>query len=364
MAVCKYFLDGCCRYGDRCKFKHIYVDPRENYFGNEDQNFKPRNSNSKGFSSGVSILRANSTFNPYGNTNSSYNNSNYNTDSSFGSSNYNSNSNGNQRTYSTNQSQDLLPVILKDLEVIEGGNQWPLTCFCPLKDITGNAPGWIDHSPEELRWEVYKSIKDGNFEQCKNTIQQLFKEAQERRNDFKTREKAIAIIDRMIQEKQLANSSVISASNVFQSVGHIDGASTPQSAFMTSVSPTVQSSFTQSGVVPSVSQSGVFQDPAPAFSFSLNQGSVGNVTNYTSNIVTDSSQIFPNTNPPSSNQVIFNPNPSSVILDGNENTIYSNLSELTENELCSFQANTFKFGQVPLKPPPKELCYNVNNSHM
>lgn len=169
----------------------------------------------------------------------------------------------------------------------------------------------------------------------------------------------------MIQEKRLGSTTVTSAPSVFQSSGQIE-VPNPQSPFMSSVPSTFASPFAtnkQAVVAPTFPQSRIFEDPAPAFSFALNQGSVGNVN---SNVVSDSSstQLFMNTNNPSSNQMIFNANPASTNLDSNENTTFSILSELTESELCSFQANTFRFGHVPLKPPPKELCNHDGDSHL
>lgn len=167
----------------------------------------------------------------------------------------------------------------------------------------------------------------------------------------------------MIQEKQQGNALGSAAPNVFNS-GPVE-VSSPQSAFMSSIPSTFESPFTKPAVVaPSFPQPRTFEDPAPAFSFAMNQNHVNNVSGNLP--VGPPPQTFPNSNQVSGGQMIFNASasPATVTLDSNENTIYSRLTDLTESELCSFQANTFKFGQVPLKPPPKELCIHDGDNHL
>ena len=40
-----------------------------------------------------------------------------------------------------------------------------------------------------------------------------------------------------------------------------------------------------------------------------------------------------------------------------DSIIYSNLSELTQQEIAAFQAADFTLESIPIKPPPKEACF-------
>lgn len=121
---------------------------------------------------------------------------------------------------------------------------------------------------------------------------------------------------------------------------------------------------TQAPAVVPTSQARLFQDPAPAFSFSFSQNPVSNISNspaISTNVPVSQPPMFNNLQFNQNNQTVFGGNSTSTVsLSENNLSNYSNLSELTESELNSYQAGTFKFGLVPMKPPPNELCVNVN----
>lgn len=78
------------------------------------------------------------------------------------------------------------------------------------------------------------------------------------------------------------------------------------------------------------------QSQINSFSFNLN--------NLNNQGVTPTPPSYPFAAKPASPQTETDPN-------------YSTLSELTPEYLQAFQAKTFKYGHIPLNPPPKELCY-------
>ncbi|RZF32717.1 hypothetical protein LSTR_LSTR005910 [Laodelphax striatellus] len=192
MNICKYYREGYCRFGSRCRFLHPTGNDysygyNDNYYG-DDYNSKSRQQ--KGYSGGS-------------NSNSNYSYRNDNSDQRYKGG--NSNNSSNQNTY------DLWTLIEKELKVLEEGHQWPLTCFSVSREY-GNVPGWEDHSPEELRHEAYNAIKDGTFDQCKNSIAQLYKLAEERRNDFKSKARALPILEVLMQNKDRYEKSNSTAS--------------------------------------------------------------------------------------------------------------------------------------------------------
>lgn len=42
--------------------------------------------------------------------------------------------------------------------------------------------------------------------------------------------------------------------------------------------------------------------------------------------------------------------------DLQESSVFSTVSELSQSDIKAFESNTFIFGNIPLKPPTKELC--------
>uniref|UniRef100_A0A1B6D7N8 Nucleoporin NUP42 n=1 Tax=Clastoptera arizonana TaxID=38151 RepID=A0A1B6D7N8_9HEMI len=162
MVVCKYFSQGYCKFGSRCRFEHV------------------RDSECYGASS------YSTSWNPLGNLQSNENPEQKNKSGPSLTNNSNENSNTLVNKISLN---DLVLIVSKDTLQLEEGNQWPLTCYAPIKEC-GNIPNWVDNSPEELRWKLYNSLKNGTYSTCKEAIDNLYREAEERRMNLKSKEKA------------------------------------------------------------------------------------------------------------------------------------------------------------------------------
>lgn len=111
----------------------------------------------------------------------------------------------------------------------------------------------------------------------------------------------------------------------------------------------------------------VSQFPQNNFSFSntsQSQALWNNQASFSNQTVPSDSQINTfsfKSNKPNEQNVVANQTPFAFASNPNagENETdsnYSKLGELPPECLQAFQAKTFKYGHIPLQPPPKELC--------
>nr|XP_033786768.1 nucleoporin NUP42 [Geotrypetes seraphini] len=68
--------------------------------------------------------------------------------------------------------QKLIDVIIKDMETWESSGQWKFSSYSVAKEKL-NLSGFSDFSPEELHLEYYKCRSDGNLQNYINSVQQL-----------------------------------------------------------------------------------------------------------------------------------------------------------------------------------------------
>ncbi|KAJ8935377.1 hypothetical protein NQ314_012788 [Rhamnusium bicolor] len=134
MVVCKFFLQGTCKFGDFCKFDHQLNDNFNNY----------QNQNS------TSILRQSHFSTPQ------------------------------QTKPVTNPSavdiNTLVKSVVNDMTTAEKGGQWLLSCYAPFKEKPA-FPGFEDQSFEEVRWGFYEAVKTGTVEQYKQQVQMMLQQA-------------------------------------------------------------------------------------------------------------------------------------------------------------------------------------------
>ena len=62
--------------------------------------------------------------------------------------------------------------IRVDMEEWSKSSMWPLSCYAYFKE-TPCLPGFVDVSPEELRWEAYQAEAGGNSQQYLKSVSQL-----------------------------------------------------------------------------------------------------------------------------------------------------------------------------------------------
>jgi hypothetical protein len=217
---CKYWQQGNCRNGNRCKFAHVGPSggggggQQQGGFGNSNQTqnrFGAFNGNQGGnnnYNSGGNSNYNNQSGNNNWNNNRGQGNNNYNNNRNQGGNNnwnnnrnnnqgggYNNNRNNNQggnNNWNNNRGQggnnyqggnnnqepqkDYPATILEDLSV----NLWPFSCYGPDADFPNLISG--DYSFEEMRWEALKEFKTkGSLVQYNQTVANMFNEAQQKK---------------------------------------------------------------------------------------------------------------------------------------------------------------------------------------
>ncbi|KAM3957505.1 uncharacterized protein ACR2FA_008470 [Aphomia sociella] len=114
MVVCKYFQQGCCRYGQNCRFEHVYGSK------------------------------------------------------------YSYNANPPAQT-SSGISDELLNQVQSDIQAALKGSQWILSSYSPFKEKP-IFPGLSDLSPEEARLFIYEAKVQNNLDQAIAYMNNHFKE--------------------------------------------------------------------------------------------------------------------------------------------------------------------------------------------
>jgi hypothetical protein len=145
MVVCKYFLQGTCRFGNSCKFDHQinnggYIVLCILKFFPYDIGIPDHN-----YGSSPSILVQNQYNKP-----------------SQGASNVDTNT--------------LVKATVNDMTSAEKGGQWLLSSYAPFRDKPA-FPGFEDHSMEEIRYLFYESAKNGTADQYKQNLQMMLQQA-------------------------------------------------------------------------------------------------------------------------------------------------------------------------------------------
>ncbi|XP_026767522.3 nucleoporin NUP42 [Pangasianodon hypophthalmus] len=185
MPVCSYFLEGRCRYGDKCWNEH----PRGG-----------RNQTARGGGGSVNRVWVNpsqrsgggvvqpSSFSrgggDWGRENSGTGRDDRSSNFSFNTQNRFSTLNNTQSGYrrtggggggggghgGADDTDQQLEVIEKDMEVWQSSGQWLFSCYSALK---ASITGFVELSPEELRMEYYTSRATGDLQSYVNSVQQL-----------------------------------------------------------------------------------------------------------------------------------------------------------------------------------------------
>ncbi|CAH0564740.1 unnamed protein product [Brassicogethes aeneus] len=129
MVVCKFFLQGTCKFGNTCKFDHTLSDP-----------YHYVNPNAGG---GTSILRQPAA--AYVKPN---------------------------QTSAPIDTATLVKSVVNEAIAAEKGGQWPLTCYAPFKEKPA-FPGLEDTSFEEVRLGFYEARDNGALDQYTRKIQEM-----------------------------------------------------------------------------------------------------------------------------------------------------------------------------------------------
>ncbi|KAM3821031.1 nucleoporin NUP42 [Vipera latastei] len=162
--VCSYYLQGNCRFGDRCWYEHPRGGRASQAFGENS------GSNRKGVQGGQ-------------HHSVSFQASNYSKSSKWKSNKDPRSSNFSQNRFaaldsSEHVNKDIQPdeelheIIMKDMEIWESSGQWMFSSYSPMKEKP-NISGFSDFLPEELRLVYYNCKANNNTQAYVNSVQQL-----------------------------------------------------------------------------------------------------------------------------------------------------------------------------------------------
>ncbi|XP_040820914.1 nucleoporin NUP42 isoform X1 [Ochotona curzoniae] len=412
MTVCQFFLQGRCRFGERCWNEH--PGARGTGGGGRQQlQQPPSGGNRRGWnppSQRYSSVIQPSSFSrsaPWGDSRDQERSFDSGTatvrNRGFGLS---ENSFASLDTHGQEDEKKLLEGIIKDMMVWKSSGQWMFSVYSPIKRKS-NISGFTDISPEELRLEYHNFLTSNNLQSYLNSVQQLVNQWSNRVDELKTinaSTKAALLSDTKDGMSEAAPAlgfgssqttfgspgfPVKSSSDNAQAfnfklssgfgttpsggpavfggppafgVGPAAGAaSTPSFGFgkpeVTSAaafsfkSPTASNLQSPgfSGFAASSAAGAGGAPGAPAFGSSASAAGFGQV----------GSQSHAAFSKPSSN--IFGSSSSSFSLPASnatvatDNTLFTPKDQLTTEELEQFQSRKFTLGKIPLKPPPLEL---------
>ncbi|RVE47118.1 hypothetical protein evm_008195 [Chilo suppressalis] len=381
MVVCKFFQQGNCRYGQNCRFDHIYGS-KYSYHASQ----------------------------------------------------------ASQPASSVVTDEQIMNQVPSDVQAILKGGQWILSCYSPFKEKP-NFPGLSDLSMEEARLFIYEAKANNTLDQAVAYMNNLFKDARYKHEQLLQPNAAITKVLRSLYKGELVPSPLAStgqtssfesnssASSLFRSAVHSTPAfsqNTNTAAFGQNPSNSIfGQNFSQTPNAPSVfdqkpnfgtdNAKSIFSQASHSI-FGQNQTSQ-NVFNgnqqtnkvfgpsQTTNIFdkpdTTAKSIFaqasqsvfnsnqPQTNPANifasatqsafgsspfsqqqesspfgnnvqSNTPFSNTAPSIFQAANKQNdhsTIYSNMNDLSPTDIECFSADDFKLGFIPEIPPPHSLCF-------
>ncbi|KAM6087423.1 nucleoporin NUP42 [Chlamydotis macqueenii] len=183
MAICQFFLQGRCRFGERCWNQH----PAGGRHGSSARHHQ-------GTSGGGGWGTANQTYanvsQPSAFKSNAWGGSRDHGRGLFGSSDSGSSSGSSrnadfsQNRFSAlmnsqnsadgykNEEERLLECVMKDMEIWESSGQWMFSSYSPMKEKR-NISGFADFSPEELHLEYYNCRANNNIQDYINSVQQL-----------------------------------------------------------------------------------------------------------------------------------------------------------------------------------------------
>ncbi|XP_069769986.1 nucleoporin NUP42 [Narcine bancroftii] len=418
MPVCKFFLEGRCRFGNNCWNEH----PRG---GQQSGGYNSRGSWGNQFQKHSSRYIQPSTFSKP----TTWASTGRDTERrGFGYSDTGKKTVANSGSFIQNRftvlshdSQEhdvdnLLEILRKDIEVWESSGQWLFSCYSVAKEYAC-VSGLVDISPEELRLEYYNSRAGGILQHYVDSIRQLSSQHKNRMLELKKPNSSAGVSVstefRKPNQQKLSECFGNVPSSTFNSSGFATstlsintfsfkpsaalGNATAAPAFGSSTSSALsQSGFgTKPGPASVFGSRPTFGTPATISSFSVFGSSAatstpslavsGNSAPFGSNTtasggfgsfaptsstfgstVKASAKAFGSTVAAATTTTnVFGaipvsiPQPHNIAASNNLvsgcDALYTPQAQLSADDLREFEAKKFTLGRIPLRPPPIEL---------
>ncbi|XP_055076162.2 nucleoporin NUP42 isoform X1 [Misgurnus anguillicaudatus] len=218
MTVCNFFLQGRCRYGDKCWNEH----PRGgDYRGNQQPSrggFGNRVWVNPSQRSGNEFIQP-STFSRdggnWGRRDAKSSDFSFSTQNRFSTLNSQNNTDKGGQT-SADDNIKHVDTIQADMESWQSSGQWPFSCYSVL---SAQISGFVELCPEELRLEYYTSRASGDLQTYMNSIQQLANQWKTRVQELKTMNKStqMSVISELNNSSQTSSHGFGSSSSGFNS---------------------------------------------------------------------------------------------------------------------------------------------------
>ncbi|XP_067859630.1 nucleoporin NUP42-like [Heptranchias perlo] len=176
MPVCKYFLEGRCRFGDNCwnehpRGQHQYSAVYSNNIGSWGNQFQKHQSNyiqPSTFSKPATWGGGGRDGERRGFGGPDTGKKEISSSGSFSQNRFTALSRDDQG----NDVENLLEIVRKDIEAWEVSGQWLFSCYSVAKEYAC-VSGLVDFSPEELRLEYYNTRAGGSLQNYVDSIRQL-----------------------------------------------------------------------------------------------------------------------------------------------------------------------------------------------
>ncbi|ETE63949.1 Nucleoporin-like protein 2, partial [Ophiophagus hannah] len=382
--VCSYYLQGNCRFGDRCWYEH----PRG---GRRSQAFSQNSGSSRREAGGgqqhysLSMQASNYSKSSKWKSNKDPRSSNF-SQNRFAALDSSEHVNNDTKP----EEEKLSEIIMKDMEIWESSGQWMFSSYSPMKEKP-NISGFSDFLPEELRLVYYNCKANNSTQAYVSSVQQLATQWKGRLHELKNATPST--------KTAMELKNVTSHQSLPFGFGRQQTLPSRTSSFPTDTWNTVQAFSFKSPEPVAVSsgrltdvQGAILLSAAPptvgfnmpdssASSFSCNMATtsdgIGTPTfsgfgkPFSTNFSPDTTPatVFGKANAPpafSSTYTLFGESAHSLASNiagtspaiptfGSSEELFTSQLQLSTEELKQFEAINFTLGKVPLRPPPMEF---------
>ncbi|KAK4035580.1 nucleoporin NUP42 isoform X2 [Daphnia magna] len=322
MVVCKFFLEGRCRFGANCKNEHT-----QSRIGNAYQQ--------QSFNQPVR-----QQYFPQ------------------------------QQKLKESQQQEtnlesLLYVVKDDATNSMQGGQWLFSCYAPLlrkfskisfNKNEENLPSLIDYSAEELKWEAMQSSMNGQFHDYTVKLQKLSQSYQTIQRALQNLDQATSNYIVRYERGENVSPAGTALGNIVSSFPAVNTISNSPSQFSFTL-PSTQNPIQapiqqqQTAVAPFKFQLPLQQPAGASFSFHLTPQKPA-AASFSFKLPSHQPQSLINTAVTNEHNATTRQIPVSTIPLITENISHHQLSQI---DLDQFKADKFSFGKIPRVPPPIEL---------